>query len=493
MDIVKSTERRIAVALQGRRPQAEERDPTGERGPRKYLFDDLFVQRYDESSLDTGGATPLWDAVPSWVRLAREVQRRRDDYDAIVTWSERVTLSLMTLQSLQRTRKPHIAMMYWFSRPSVRLPMLAFARSLHAIVTWSSAQRRYAIERLAIPAEKIYLIKHFVDPLFFSPRERMLDTICSAGAEMRDYPTLLKALRGTDLPCHLATDHVWVDTMGFARRIGTDRFASLAGDNVTIGKKTLVDLRELYARSRFGVVPLQESDTDNGVSVILEAMAMGKPVICSRTRGQVDVIEEGVTGLFVPVGDEKALRAAMLELWHDPARARDGASRARLRRKEPQPGQVLPRRQRRDRSLARGLPGKGRGLRHALRNGRLTVPPAIRGSTRPATSPIGGKRATFSGPAGVPVVTGPLDRQRAPGPARRRARRKITLRPKRREPSAGSQVWTPRRRRPWEVPHGDRQVVAPPHARRNMRRRSTLLGTQGMLDGLLTFCQRTAA
>jgi hypothetical protein len=88
MDIVKSTERRIAVALQGRRPQAEERDPTGERGPRKYLFDDLFVQRYDESSLDTGGATPLWDAVPSWVRLAREVQRRRDDYDAIVTWSD---------------------------------------------------------------------------------------------------------------------------------------------------------------------------------------------------------------------------------------------------------------------------------------------------------------------------------------------------------------------------------------------------------------------
>jgi hypothetical protein len=214
MDIVKSTERRIAVALQGRRPQAEERDPTGERGPRKYLFDDLFVQRYDESSLDAGGATPLWDAVPSWVRLAREVQRRRDDYDAIVTWSERVTLSLMTLQSLQRTRKPHIAMMYWFSRPSVRLPMLAFARSLHAIVTWSSAQRRYAIERLAIPAEKIYLIKHFVDPLFFSPRERMLDTLCSAGAEMRDYPTLLKALRGTDLPCHLATDHVRVANHG---------------------------------------------------------------------------------------------------------------------------------------------------------------------------------------------------------------------------------------------------------------------------------------
>jgi len=319
---VEPTERRIAIAVQGRRPREYQRDPSGEHARREYLFDDLFVQRYDESILGSRRGTPLSRALPSWVRLAQEVQHRRHDYDVIVTWSERVTLSLMTLQSLQRTGKPHIAMMYWFSRPAVRFPMLAFAQSLHAIVTWSSAQRRYAIEQLGIPSEKIYLIKHFVDQLFFSPRKRTLDMICSAGAEMRDYPTLLEALRGTELPCHVAADHVRVDTMGFARRIGTERFAGLASDNVTIGRMPLVDLRELYARSHFVVVPLQESDTDNGISVILEAMAMGKPVICSRTKGQVDVIQDGVTGLFVPVGDAKALRAAMLELWHDPARAR---------------------------------------------------------------------------------------------------------------------------------------------------------------------------
>jgi glycosyltransferase involved in cell wall biosynthesis len=311
----------MAVAVQGCRPEPYDRDPTGERMPRTYLFDELFAHRYDECILDADPRKPLARAVPRWARLAREVQQRRDDYDVIVTWSERLTLSLMTLQSLSHTGKPHVAMMYWFSRPSVRLPMLAFAQSLHAIVTWSSAQRRFAIEHLGIAPEKIYLIKHFVDQLFFRPRERTLDTLCSAGAEMRDYPTLLEALRGTGLPCHIAADHVRVDTLGFARRVETGRLAGLASDNVTIGKKSLVELRELYARSHFVVVPLQESDTDNGISVILEAMAMGKPVICSRTKGQVDVIQEGVTGLFVPVGDAKALRAAMLELWHDPARA----------------------------------------------------------------------------------------------------------------------------------------------------------------------------
>jgi len=77
------------------------------------------------------------------------------------------------------------------------------------------------------------------------------------------------------------------------------------------------------------VVPLLPSDTDNGVTVILEAMAMGKPVICSRTRGQVDVIQEGVTGLYVPVGDAGALRAAILSLWNEPQRAQQMGRNAR--------------------------------------------------------------------------------------------------------------------------------------------------------------------
>jgi glycosyltransferase involved in cell wall biosynthesis len=65
------------------------------------------------------------------------------------------------------------------------------------------------------------------------------------------------------------------------------------------------------------------------VTVILEAMAMGKAVICSRTRGQVDVIQEGVTGLYVPIGDAAALRAAILSLWNDPQRALQMGQNAR--------------------------------------------------------------------------------------------------------------------------------------------------------------------
>jgi len=113
------------------------------------------------------------------------------------------------------------------------------------------------------------------------------------------------------------------------RRVAIGDIAGQADTNVTQGRMSLPELRNLYARSRLVVVPLLHSDTDNGVTVILEAMAMGKPVICSRTRGQVDVIQEGTTGLYVPVGDAAALRKAILSLWHEPRRAQEMGRNAR--------------------------------------------------------------------------------------------------------------------------------------------------------------------
>jgi glycosyltransferase involved in cell wall biosynthesis len=92
-------------------------------------------------------------------------------------------------------------------------------------------------------------------------------------------------------------------------------------ENITVGVLKPVELRALYARSRFVVVPLLPTDTDNGVSVTLEAMAMGKAVICSHVEGQKDVIQAGRTGIFVPQGDPEALRNAIQFLWTHPEEA----------------------------------------------------------------------------------------------------------------------------------------------------------------------------
>jgi phosphatidylinositol alpha-1,6-mannosyltransferase len=44
-------------------------------------------------------------------------------------------------------------------------------------------------------------------------------------------------------------------------------------------------------------------------------------VVCSKTSGQTDVIEHGVTGLYVDPGDVMALRNAIRLLLDDPSEA----------------------------------------------------------------------------------------------------------------------------------------------------------------------------
>jgi len=306
------------------------RDATGASAPRGYLFEDMFDVSWDQRLLD---GTP-WSPLPVWLRLALEVHRRRREYDVVVTWGERLTFALLALQRLLGTCTPHIAFISQFGKPNIAGPMRLLGHDLRAVVTFTSVQRDYAIRQGYVAADRLFLVRYYVDHRFYHPRPGAGDLVSAVGAEMRDYPTLFAALDGTAIRCHVAADEVRVPgrvRLVKDRRVRVADLATRPNPLVTIGRKTVTELRDLYAQSRFVVVPLLPSQSDNGVTVILEAMAMGKAVICTRTAGQVDVIEDGVTGILVPAGDPVALRAAMHELWHDPERAAAMGARGRAR------------------------------------------------------------------------------------------------------------------------------------------------------------------
>lgn len=54
-------------------------------------------------------------------------------------------------------------------------------------------------------------------------------------------------------------------------------------------------------------------------TVVMEAMALGKPVIASNIGGLPDLVDDGVTGLLVPPSDVTALRAAIVSMINEPA------------------------------------------------------------------------------------------------------------------------------------------------------------------------------
>jgi len=68
--------------------------------------------------------------------------------------------------------------------------------------------------------------------------------------------------------------------------------------------------------------------------VVIEAMALGKPVVAGAAGGPTEIITPGVNGLLTPYGDTEALARALLRYLDEPEFAHRVGARARERAQE---------------------------------------------------------------------------------------------------------------------------------------------------------------
>lgn len=96
--------------------------------------------------------------------------------------------------------------------------------------------------------------------------------------------------------------------------VDSARFLCIADHVHFLGYRT--DAPELYRCSDlFAFMPFRE-----GLSVaLMEAMGSGMPVVCSRIRGNTDLIDDGVSGVFAE-NTPQAVADAILSLYRDPER-----------------------------------------------------------------------------------------------------------------------------------------------------------------------------
>ena len=195
------------------------------------------------------------------------------------------------------------------------------------------------------PSWRAELVPYQVDTEFWTDGPRHADEpsvpiIVAAGSEQRDYDTLIDAAAGLHAHVLIAAGSLW------AREIAST--GRRVPDNVEVHTDALPfrALLERYRDASVVVVPLLPGTANQaGVTTMLEAMSVERPVIVSATPGQSDVISgplvraDGTrddtatahrgpgfgrrdasatpTGLYVPPGDPAALRAALMLLLED--------------------------------------------------------------------------------------------------------------------------------------------------------------------------------
>lgn len=146
------------------------------------------------------------------------------------------------------------------------------------------------------------------------------DYIVSCGASHRDFNTLLKAVE--TLPYRT----VVILSDKDAKEHGAKLHAELMSNNVEHIREPVYGIKfnELIAAARIVVVPIIPNTIQPaGISVFLEAMALGKPVIVTKGVSTEGILNDDLA-ILVPPGDPISMRNAIETLWND------SAERARL-------------------------------------------------------------------------------------------------------------------------------------------------------------------
>lgn len=126
-------------------------------------------------------------------------------------------------------------------------------------------------------------------------------TIISCGRSNRDYNFLYNALKETKYKLNIISDECKLENY----------------KNITIYNNIMgQDFFEMLDKSYIVVIPLEDENISSGQLVVLQAMQLGKPVICINSNTVTDYIENEVNG-FIIQKDEKYLRDLIEKLYND--------------------------------------------------------------------------------------------------------------------------------------------------------------------------------
>jgi glycosyltransferase involved in cell wall biosynthesis len=196
----------------------------------------------------------------------------------------------------------------------------AVLAAMHGVWVISRAQVEPLRELVGPGGPPVEFFRFGVDAAFFPRRpypERPL--VLSVGGDRdRDPETLFGALA----LLKRARPHIEVVVQSASA-------ATPPAGVVKVARLSHQELRSLYARASVVVVATRPNLHVSGLTVSLEAMATGRPVIITESPGMDDYLHDGSTALLVPPRRADVLCEGIIRLLDDPAAAEHIGHRGR--------------------------------------------------------------------------------------------------------------------------------------------------------------------
>lgn len=234
--------------------------------------------------------------------------------DIVFTTADTLAIPLLLLKRVGLLRSPVVYTPIGLPERLVqvrRRRLYASAlRRARAIVTYSRAEAEWL--RNWIGGGEVVFVPFGVDVEAFRPTAQEPDVdVLSVGADpRRDFELLREiALRRHELTFRI------VATKGQIAALGPlPSYVSAESD------LSLEEVRDRLGGARVIALPVQPNSYSGATTVLLQAMAMAKPVVVSRTEAIADGygLEDGVNCRLVEPGDLEAFERALLDALADP-------------------------------------------------------------------------------------------------------------------------------------------------------------------------------
>lgn len=246
---------------------------------------------------------------------------KKEKFDVVVSMSERIGVPLGVMLG---TQVKHFVILLNAMAPKwlSAIKLLNIQKRWTQMIVYSQAEAEALKAELSIAPDKISCILNYVDLNFFNPDGIPLDEsqppfIMSQGLAKRDYPTLIRAMQKLPhVTCKISAVSAW------------DKFKA-GYEGMDIPSNVHLEsfnhpsmIKKVTAQSRFVVIPLRP-DTGMwcaGSTSVMQAQAMGKPVVVTYLPGIAEYVRNGETGFVVKGNDPDAMAEAINCLWMDPQR-----------------------------------------------------------------------------------------------------------------------------------------------------------------------------